>query len=126
MVLMLPGVLVYIGYGILNVLLTVFLSDSVDYGEYKNGTRDESVIFSMQTFTVKLASGFAVFIAGLIIDWVKLDTSVTVQSASTLMGMRLWMTIPSIILLVVGIIVYMKFYKLDEEKMKEVMKKIAK
>ena len=63
-ILCLPGILIYLGYGMLNVIMTIFLSDSVDYGEVMNGTREESVIFSMQTFTVKLASGVAVFLAG--------------------------------------------------------------
>ena len=121
-VLCLPGIMVYAGYGILNVLLTIFLSDSVDYGEYKNGTRDEAVIFSMQTFTVKLASGLAVLIAGIVIDLVHLDTEALVQAESTLNGLRLWMTIPSILLLVTGIIVYHKFYHLDEKKLEEITK----
>ena len=43
--------------GVLNVIITVFLANTVDYGEFKNSRRDESVIFSMQTFVVKLASG---------------------------------------------------------------------
>lgn len=116
-----PGMAVYAGYGILNVIMTIFLSDSVDYGEYKNGTRDESVIFSMQTFTVKLASGLAVFVAGYVIKWIGLDTAATTQSAATLGGLRMWMTVPSVILLVVGIFVYKKYYVLNEEKMAEVM-----
>lgn len=115
-----PGILVYAGYGILNVSLMIFLSDTVDYGEYKNGTREESVIFSMQTFTVKLASGLAVFIAGIVIKVVNLDTTTEIQTAQTLSGLRLWMTIPSIVLLVIGIIVYKRFYKLDENKLREI------
>lgn len=126
MLLCIPGVLVYAGYGILNVCLTIFLSDTVDYGEYKNGSREESVIFSMQTFTVKLASGLAVFIAGLIIDWVHLDTSSTTQTIATLNGLRLWMTIPSILLLILGIFVYKKFYKLDEAMLKTIMNHLKK
>lgn len=117
----LPGMLVYAGYGILNVIMTIFLSDSVDYGELKNGSREESVIFSMQTFTVKLASGLAVFVAGYVIKWVNLDVEATSQELSTLIGLRLWMTIPSVILLIAGIFVYKKFYLLDDDKMKEVM-----
>ena len=115
-----PGVLVYAGYGILNVCLTVFLSDTVDYGAYKNGSREESVIFSMQTFTVKLASGLAVFLAGLIINWVRLDTQALTQSVATLNGLRLWMTVPSVILLLLGIFVYKRYYKLSDEKMAEI------
>lgn len=125
-VLCIPGILIYGGYGILNVLLTIFLSDTVDYGEYKNGTREESVIFSMQTFTVKLASGLAVFVAGLIIDWVKLDTAAEMQTTATLVGMRLWMTLPSIVLLMAGIFVYHKFYRLSEDKMKEISSALKK
>jgi len=121
-----PGMLVYAGYGILNVIMTIFLSDSVDYGEYKNGSREESVIFSMQTFTVKLASGLAVFVAGYVIKWIGLDTAATTQSALTLTGLRLWMTIPSVVLLIVGIFVYKKKYVLDEAKMNEVMESIRK
>lgn len=124
LVLLLPGIMVYAGYGILNVMLTVFLSDSVDYGEAKNGTREESVIFSMQTFTVKLASGVAAFLAGAAIDWIHLDQNAAVQTASTLAGLRVWMTIPSAILLVVAYIVFKKFYKLNDAKMAEVEKTI--
>ncbi len=122
--LLIPGALVYAGYGILNVLLTIFLSDSVDYGEVKNGRREESVIFSMQTFTVKLASGLAVFIAGIVIDLISLDKDALVQSAKTLQGLRISMTIPSIVLLVVGMLIFRKFYKLDDDKMDEISAKL--
>lgn len=121
-----PGALVYAGYGMLNVLLTIFLSDAVDYGEYKNGTREEAVIFSMQTFTVKLASGLAVLIAGIVIDLVGLDPEATAQTASTLKQLRLWMTIPSALLLVEGIVVYKKYYTLDDKKMAEITAKLHK
>ena len=67
-ILCLPGILIYLGYGMLNVIMTIFLSDSVDYGEVMNGTREESVIFSMQTFTVKLASGVAVFLVFILLS----------------------------------------------------------
>ena len=116
-----PGALIYVGYGMLNVIMTIFLSDSVDYGELKNGTREEAVIFSMQTFTVKLASGIAVALAGAVIDWIGLNIEDgAVQTAATLNGLRLWMTVPPIILLVIGMILYKALYKLDEKKMDEI------
>ena len=125
-VLCIPGIMIYAGYGILNVIMTIFLSDSVDYGELKTGSREESVIFSMQTFTVKLASGIAVFLAGLVIDWINLDIKATAQSEAVLHGLRLWMTIPSVVLLVVGIVVFRKFYILDDNKMQEIKDKLSK
>ena len=53
-----PGVVVFACNGMLSVLTTLFLSNSVDYGQLKTGRREESVIFSMQTFVVKAASGW--------------------------------------------------------------------
>ena len=121
-ILCIPGSMIYLGYGMLNVIMTIFLSDSVDYGEVKNHTREESVIFSMQTFTVKLASGLAVFLAGIVVNLIHLETDAAVQSASTLTQLRMWMTIPSVLLLIVGIIVFKKCYKLDDAKMDEIKK----
>lgn len=123
-ILCLPGILIYLGYGMLNVIMTIFLSDSVDYGEVMNGTREESVIFSMQTFTVKLASGVAVFLAGLVVDWIHIDTAAAVQTQDTLDALRMWMTIPSVILLIVGIFVFKRFYKLDDTRMEEIKSKL--
>lgn len=126
MLLLIPGIIVYVGYGILNVMLTVFLSDSVDYGEVKNSTRDESVIFSMQTFTVKLAGGIAILVSGVGLDIIKFNTDKTkagdlvAQSASTLSGLRALITIPSIICLIAAFVVFIKFYKLNDNKMKEI------
>ena len=131
MLLLIPGIIVYVGYGILNVMLTVFLSDSVDYGEVKNSTRDESVIFSMQTFTVKLAGGIAILVSGVGLDIIKFNTDKTkagdlvAQSASTLSGLRALITIPSIICLIAAFVVFIKFYKLNDNKMKEITDTLA-
>lgn len=57
--LFIPAALIMAAVGVLNVIITIFLANTVDYGEFKNNRRDESVIFSMQTFVVKLASGIA-------------------------------------------------------------------
>lgn len=54
--LLVPAFLIMSAIGMLNVIVTIFLANTVDYGELKNNRRDESVIFSMQTFVVKLAS----------------------------------------------------------------------
>ena len=78
---------IYIGFGLATVLTTVFLADTVDYGEYKTGQRNESVVFSMQTFVVKLASAVSVLIAGGA-SISSADDTAAVQSAGTLLGLR--------------------------------------
>lgn len=119
-----PGMIVYAGYGILNVMLTIFLSDSVDYGEVKNKSREESVIFSMQTFTVKLASGIAVFVAGLGLDLINLDTEAEKQTLSALKGLRFLISVPSVLCLAAALILFTKCYRLSDEKMNEIAKQL--
>ncbi len=123
-VICIPGALVFAANGILSVLTTVFLSGSVDYGEVKNGHREESVIFSMQTFVVKAASGFAVFLTGIGLDLIGLagnteDGVGAVQSASTLTGLRLLMTVIPILGLAAALAVFKRRFKLTDAYSKE-------
>ena len=119
--LFIPGAIVFACNGILTVLTTVFLSNSVDYGEIKTGHREESVIFSMQTFVVKLASGVSVFITGIGLDLIGLvgntdaEATVAQQAESTLMGLRLLMTIMPTIVLVAAFLFFGARFKLTDE-----------
>lgn len=105
---------IYIGFGLATVLTTVFLADTVDYGEYKTGSRNESVVFSMQTFVVKLASAVSVLIAGVGIDLIGLDDTAAVQSEGTLLGLRLLMVAVPVAGLVFSIFYFLKKYRLTE------------
>ncbi len=123
--LMVPGFFVFVAFGMLTVLTTVFLANTVDYGEYKNQRRDESVIFSMQTFVVKLASGVAAMIASVCLSVCNIsdDTSnavATVTGESNLLGLRMTMTIIPIIGLFIAIIIFAKKYILTDEKLAEI------
>ena len=125
------GALVFAANGILTVLTTVFLSNSVDYGELKTGKREESVIFSMQTFVVKAASGFAVFITGVGLDLIGLvgntdeEAVVAEQSSSTIMGLRLLMTVLPILGLIVAFLFFVKKFILTDKKVEEICDTLA-
>ena len=115
---------IFVGFGLATVLTTIFLADTVDYGEWKSGQRNESVIFSLQTFVVKLASAISVFIAGVGLDLIKLDVEAATQTASTLLGMRVIMTMIPILGLVCAIVLFKKKYKLTEEKLSVIIQEI--
>ena len=125
-----PGIVVFAANGMLSVLTTVFLSGSVDYGELKTGRREESVIFSMQTFVVKAASGVAVFLTGIGLDLIGLvgnteDEAVTaVQSAATLTGLRMLMTILPMIGLVVAFLFFRKKFRLTDAYAQEISEEL--
>lgn len=130
--LLVPGILIFAANGMLSVLTTVFLSNSVDYGQIRTGHREESVIFSMQTFVVKASSGIAVAIAGLGLKLIGLhgnnatdEIQQAAQSASTLTGLRLLMTIIPMAVLFVALVVFQKKFKLTDDVVRENVEKIA-
>ena len=129
--LLIPGILIMAASGMNNVLTTVFLANTVDYGELKNQRRDESVIFSMQTFVVKLASGLAAFIASLALQIFKLSDAATTEAEQTMdlslnvaqsskMGLRMIMTLIPIAGLIFAFFWFRKKYILTDEKLEEI------
>ena len=129
--LFIPGFLVFTAFGMLTVLTTIFLANTVDYGEMKNNRRDESVIFSMQTFVVKLASGLAALIASICLTVCNLsnDTSqgaAAVDASSSVAGLRLTMAFIPIIGLVIAVFVFYKKYILTESKLDEIVAELKK
>lgn len=121
--LFIPAFLIFAAFGFQTVLTTVFLANTVDYGELKNNRRDESVIFSMQTFVVKLASGVAALIASICLSICRLsnDTSQAVTAAEgSVLGLRFTMTVIPIIGLVSTFFIFRKRYTLTEEKVEEI------
>lgn len=123
--LFIPAFFIFAAFGMLTVLTTVFLANTVDYGELKNGTRDESVIFSMQTFVVKLASGVAVMIASICLSITHFseDTDlevVTEASDGMVMILRLFMTILPIVGMLIAVLIFRAKYKLTDSKLTEI------
>ncbi len=124
--LFIPGFCIFAANGMLTVLTTVFLANTVDYGEWKNHRRDESVIFSMQTFVVKLASGVAALAASICLAVCNLseDTSAaaeTVEAAgASVVGLRMTMTVVPIAGLLAAVFLFRKKYILTEKKMEEI------
>lgn len=116
------GIIVKTGTGLELGCATVFLSDVVDYGEYKLGTRNESVVFSLQTLIVKFTAaltslfiGFALEKTGYIPDPEAIQSMMTVNSIRFLMC-----AIPAVSMLI-AYVVYKKSYKLDDTFMKKII-----
>ena len=136
-ILFVPGFFIFAANGVLQVLTTVFLANTVEYGELRNGRRDESVIFSMQTFVVKLASGVAAFLASICLSVFSLKSGTEVSEADKLIdfslqvsdasrtGLRMTMTILPIVGLIVAILWFKKKFLLNEQKVNEITAELA-
>ena len=127
--LLIPAALIMSAVGVLNVIITIFLANTVDYGELKNHRRDESVIFSMQTFVVKLASGIAGFVSSMVLYIFHISSdkeAVIVEpiAEGSRMGLRFSMTLIPIVVLIIGAIVFAKKYILTDTKMEEITEEL--
>ncbi len=130
-ILFIPGLFIFAANGVLQVLTTIFLANTVDYGELKNNRRDESVIFSMQTFVVKLASGVAAFLATVCLSIFNLSSAETTEADQVIdfsagvdtaskIGLRMFMTLIPIAGLLVAMFWFTKKYILTDEKLEEI------
>lgn len=115
--LFIPAFCIFGANGMLTILVTIFLANSVDYGEMKNHRRDESVIFSMQTFVVKLASGVAALIASVCLSVFQInsDTAAGLETlpAASITGLRLTMALLPVFGLLAAILCFKKYYKAE-------------
>lgn len=123
--LLIPGFLIFVAFGCLTVLTTVFLANTVDYGELKNSRRDESVIFSMQTFVVKLASGLAALVASICLSLSNISSDkseavVEAASGSSVAILRMTMSLLPIVGLLIAVMIFAKKYILTDEKLVEI------
>ena len=107
----LTGGVINFGIGLSLGILTVMLADVVDYGEYKLGTRNESIVFSTQTFVVKLAGALSGFITGAGLSLIGFVAD-AVQEPGTILGIRIIMGGIPIVFSLIYLFIYLKFYRL--------------
>lgn len=116
--------IVNVGIGFMLVFITVILSEVVDYGEYKLGTRNESILFSMQTFVVKFAGAFSGFLSGIGLTLIGYEANVA-QTPGAENGMRIIMFLIPAILSALCFLIYVKGYKLTPDFYRQVQETIA-
>ncbi|MDD3191916.1 MAG: glycoside-pentoside-hexuronide (GPH):cation symporter [Bacilli bacterium] len=62
-----PGFLIFAGQGYIQVLLYVTIADTIEYGEWKLGTRNESAVYAIRPFATKFSSSFKQIIVGIVL-----------------------------------------------------------
>ncbi|MGM9536617.1 MAG: melibiose:sodium transporter MelB [Intestinibacter sp.] len=114
------GIFIKLGSGLQLGVVTVVLADVVEYGEYKLGTRNESVIFSIQTLLVKFAGALGALFTGIALDLTGYVPD-AVQSMATINGIRIIMIGLPIVFVILSFIIYKKCYKLNTQYMTRIM-----
>ena len=96
----------------------MFLADTVEYGHWKLGKRNESITFSIQPLINKIGGALATGIVSLtlIFSGIKIDggTVDAIGNDGKLIIKIAMFAIP-LLMIVAGYIVYLKKYKISEE-----------
>lgn len=117
------GVCIFVGQAFIQMLMLMFLADSIEYGQWKLGKRNESVTFSVQPFINKIGGAIANGVLGLTLIISGINSAATPRDVPEggIIIMKLFMMILPLIFIVAGYIIYMKKFKIDEQRYGEIL-----
>lgn len=117
------GVLLFVGQAFIQTLMLMFLADTVEYGQWKLGKRNDSVTFSIQPLINKLGAAIAtgVVTLTLIVSGINRAESAADVTAQGLMMMKAAMMALPLLAIAAGYLVYLKKYRIDEEMYRKIV-----
>ena len=120
------GLILFIGEAFLQVLTLMFLTDSVEYGEWKFGKRNDSVTFSLQPFINKMGGAISSGVVGavVIISGMQEATGPADMTAEGLLILKAAMLIFPLVCILIAFVFYSKKYILNEEMYAKVLKEL--
>ncbi len=152
-------VLITFGYMLANfgqygfyLIMMISIMNTVEYNEFKHGTRDEGIVSSLRPFLTKMASAITVAVANItyiVFGIIRYTNGIadyeqaanlgeitaeekgaeitallsSVQSGQTL-GLLLVMTVLPCVLMYISYVLYQKHYKLDEAEYERICREI--
>ena len=117
------GILLFVGQAFIQVMMLMFLTDSVEYGEWKSGKRNDSVTLSLQPFINKMGGAIASGITGatVILSGMKVAETAADMTSEGLLILKVAMMVLPLICIVVSFFIYKSKYILDEEKYAQIV-----
>lgn len=116
----LAAVIIFIGQAFIQLLMLMFLADTIEYGQWKLGKRNESVTFSIQPLVNKIGGALSTGLisVSIILAGIKSDSAgeevAFIDSAGKLVVKAAMLLIP-LLFIVIGYVIYRKKYKLSAE-----------
>lgn len=109
------GLLIFAGEAIIQLLMLMFIADTVEYGQWKLGRRNDSVTVALQPFIYKLGSAIASGVLGWIViasGMSSADGAADMTDGGIALVKTAMMLLP-LVLIVGSYLVYRRFYRLD-------------
>lgn len=122
-------VLFFFPYPILFVCILLMLTDSVEYGQLKTGTRSEGTTLCVRPLLDKLAGAISNGVVGFTAIWVAMTNNATAQSVAAIPGnilkFKIIMFAVPIALFILAVIVFIKKVKLTEKFHDQVLEQLC-
>lgn len=121
------GLILFVGQAFIQVMTLMFLTDSVEYGEWKFGKRNDSVTFSLQPFINKMGGAIASGVVGaiVIVSGMSQAQSAADMTASGIFILKMAMMVFPLVCIVIGFLVYRSKYILDEEMYGKIVRELG-
>ncbi len=124
-ILAIAAILLFVGQAFIQLLMLMFLADTIEYGQWKLGTRNESLIFSVQPLINKIGGAISMGIVsfGIIIAGIKQGETVALsipESGQT--TIKLLMIVIPLVLIILGYVIYRFKFKITKEFYDDIIK----
>lgn len=122
------GILIFLGDAFIQMLMLMFLADSVEYGQWKLGRRNESITFSVQPFINKIGGAIGSGIVGVTLILSGINSAPTPQDVTNagLTIMKAAMLILPLISIAAGYFIYRRWFIIDEKMYAGIVADLAK
>jgi melibiose permease/lactose/raffinose/galactose permease len=117
------GVFIFVGQAFIQLLMLMFLADSIEYGQWKLGKRNESITFSIQPFINKIGGAIATGVLGLtlIISGINAAETAADVPAGGITVLKVSMLLLPLVTIVAGYIINMMKFKIDEKRYAQIL-----
>ncbi len=122
------GVLLFVGEAFIQLLMLMFLADTIEYGQWKSGKRNEAVTFSVQPLINKIGGAIATGVMTITLIQSGINEAGTLGAAVTPEGitqLKLAMFILPLFCIVTGYLIYLWKYKIDKKFYDKIVSDLA-
>ena len=110
------GLMLFVADSFIVILMIGFITDCVEYGQWKLGARSNAVTFAVQPFINQVGGALAQAILGvtLIVTGINGARTVADVTPSGIWGMKLMMMVFPAVLVVISYLIYRRMFVIDE------------
>lgn len=118
----------FAGRGLVQMLMLLYLADTVEYGQWKLGKRNEAVTFSVQPLIYKFGSAISTGVVSivLILAGIKVDggTAAAIDTTGQMI-MKGCMFVAPMVMILAGYLVHRRCYRIDGKFYAEMLKDLT-